>query len=608
MIFAILARTLNKFRPNWPAFTTAIILLLICTAVPVQAQLSVPLTIQEALYPGAPTQGISRTQDPVTVGIPLPDSAGIANINQLGLSGASVGQFRVLGRWPSGNIKWVLVDTQADVTGGGQNTGIALTRGSGNFGGSGLATDNGATITVDTGAAQFTIRKNNFDVFDRVVVDGKTIISPATSQGLVLMGPSGGGTTCGNCTDAYTSSNDQNSTAVIEENGPVRTVIKAAGSHMDAGGHVYMHFTVRMYFYRGKTSAKVQVILRNADETNNPSGDFNSATKGFASYEVRVGANLGGSRSFNIGTDTDTSVTGSFTSNEAAYLYQAYSNNMEVSDWKGASNCPQNGWDRCVASPIARTQNNGTWTYAQDGYQIVHGTTVLTAGDHTKYPQGWADVKDGTGAGVEVGVYQLSAYWPKSLQLMNGGTDVRVGIWPDQSQFTHGGGQPYYQAWPAYSVHDVYFNFHSSALASPQNSFLAFQSYLLARAPIAQYNNAAADFYPLLDPGAEDAFMRANNIACCMQDKAPKIWRHYDWPGAGAGNQHELRWSYVEISSSAACPAGTCLRLTSIALWSSTDFPCRRILLAQSSRYPARLSRLSRYYFCELGSRDARIY
>ena len=87
MIFAILARILNKFRPNWPAFTTAIILLLICTAVPVQAQLSVPLTIQEALYPGAPTQGISRTQDPVTVGIPLPDSAGIANINQLGLSG-----------------------------------------------------------------------------------------------------------------------------------------------------------------------------------------------------------------------------------------------------------------------------------------------------------------------------------------------------------------------------------------------------------------------------------------------------------------------------------------------------------------------------------------
>src|SRR5581483_9501864 len=194
MIFAILARILNKFRPNWPAFTTAIILLLICTAVPVQAQLSVPLTIQEALYPGAPTQGISRTQDPVTVGIPLPDSAGIANINQLGLAGAQVGQFRVLGRWPSGNIKWVLVDTQADVTAGGQNTSISLTNGSGNFGGPDLASDNGNTVTVNTGPAQFTIRKANFNLFDQVVVNGKVLVAPGTSPGLVLMGPAPGNT------------------------------------------------------------------------------------------------------------------------------------------------------------------------------------------------------------------------------------------------------------------------------------------------------------------------------------------------------------------------------------------------------------------------------
>src|SRR5581483_419614 len=249
MIFAILARILNKFRPNWPAFTTAIILLLICTAVPVHAQLSVPLTIQEALYPGAPTQGISRTQDPVTVGIPLPDSAGIANINQLGLSGASVGQFRVLGRWPSGNIKWVLVDTQADVPAGGQNQSITVTSGTGNFGGANLATDNGSSITVNTGVAQFTIRKAAFNLFDQVVVNGKTLVASGTSPGLVLLGPSSG-TSCGVCTDAYTSSNDPNSTAVIEENGPARAVVKADGSHVDAAGHVYMHYTVRVHFYK----------------------------------------------------------------------------------------------------------------------------------------------------------------------------------------------------------------------------------------------------------------------------------------------------------------------------------------------------------------------
>ena len=543
MTFAILARTLKNVRPKWQSVSFAL-LFLIFAARPAKAQLSVPLTIQEAVYPGAPTQGITRTQDPVTVGIPLPDSAGITSTSQLGLSGASVGQFRVLGRWPSGNIKWVLVDTQADVTAGQQNTGISLTTGSGNFGGANLASDNGGSITVNTGSAQFTIRKKNFNVFDQVVVNGKTVVASGTSPGLVLTGPSGGATTCGNCTDAYLSSNDSSSTAVIEENGPARTVIKAVGSHVDAGGNVYMHFTVRMHFYRGKSSAKVEVILRNADETNNPSGDFNSATKGFASYEVRVAPALGGSRSFNIGTDGNTSATGSFSSNENAYLYQAYSNDMETSDWN-ADNCPQNGWDRCVASPIARTGNKGVWTYAQDGYQIVHGSSVLASGDHTRYPQGWADVSDGSGTGVEIGVYQLSAYWPKSLQLMSGGADVRVGIWPNQSLFTKGGGQAYYQGWPAYSVHDLYFNFHSSALPSAENSFLAFQHYLLGRAPVTQYNKASADFYSLLDPTAEDNFLKANSIVCCMKDINPRIWRHYDWPGAGAGNQHELRWSYV---------------------------------------------------------------
>src|SRR5579862_19395 len=133
------------------------------------AQVQVPLTIQEALYPGAPTTGLNRTQDPVTVGIPLSDSAGINSINQQGLSGASVGQFRVLGRWPSGNLKWVLVDTQADVTAGGQNQSISVTTGTGNFGGPNLATDNGSNITVSTGVAQFTIRKAAFNLFDQVV-------------------------------------------------------------------------------------------------------------------------------------------------------------------------------------------------------------------------------------------------------------------------------------------------------------------------------------------------------------------------------------------------------------------------------------------------------
>src|SRR5215813_13263224 len=134
-------------------FLSRLSVLLIGFSSPLVAQLPVPLTIQEALYPGAPTSGIDRSQDPVTVGIPLPDAAGINSISRLSLQGALVGQFRVLGRWPSGNIQWVLVDTQVDLAAGGKNTQIRLTSaGTGNFGGADLAIDNGATITVNTGA------------------------------------------------------------------------------------------------------------------------------------------------------------------------------------------------------------------------------------------------------------------------------------------------------------------------------------------------------------------------------------------------------------------------------------------------------------------------
>src|SRR5579884_1115930 len=157
MRFSILVSTL-KFSAD---YRFVLILLLFAFLSPAYSQISVPLTIQEAIYPGSPTNGIDRTQGPVAVGVPIPDSANISDISQLGLAGASVGQFRVLGRWPSGNIQWVLVDSQADVPAGGLNTSVSLVPGYGNFGGPNLATDNGPSISIKTGAAQFVIRKKN---------------------------------------------------------------------------------------------------------------------------------------------------------------------------------------------------------------------------------------------------------------------------------------------------------------------------------------------------------------------------------------------------------------------------------------------------------------
>ncbi|HVI11154.1 MAG TPA: hypothetical protein VND65_22930, partial [Candidatus Binatia bacterium] len=512
---------------------------------------------QEALYPGAPTSGIDRVQDPVTVGIPLPDDAGIRSASQLGLENASVAQFRVLGRWPSGNIEWLLVDTQADLKAGMKNTQIALTLGkTGNFGGPDLATDDGPTISVNTGTALFVIRKGNFSVFEKVIVAGRLLVAPGASEGLSLMGPENHETSChpATCTTQYLSRYDNTSTAVIEENGPARAVIKAEGTHRDSSGHGYMRFTVRMHFYKNKTFVKLATILRNADEGS--SNSFDSAAKAFTSYELRIAPNLAGHESFAFGTDNGT-LSGNFSGVENAYLYQAYSNSMEHAHWNGVT-CPYGvRVPRCIASFITRKGATPPYSYAQNGFQIVHGGQVPAGGDHSHYPAGWADLRDKTGAGVEIGVYQIAASWPKSLEFRKGGAEVRIGIWPDQSLSPTNptAAIPYYQAWPQYSMCDVYINFHAAPLPSPEADFLAFQHRLLARAPVEQYNRAQVFAYPLLSPLEEDNYwQRLSSIygfrwfgnSPVVKDASPKTFRVYAWPSAGGSNQSELRWGYIE--------------------------------------------------------------
>jgi Big-like domain-containing protein/exo-rhamnogalacturonan lyase-like protein len=518
-----------------------LVLVLILSAFSAFAQLNVPLTIQEMTYPGQ--AGIARTSEPLTVGIPLAkgvvpcanaNPASCAGVSTLGLTGATLGQFRCLVEWDDQSCKWVLVDTQATVAAGGVNTSISLNNaGTGNFGGTNLATDGVSTISVDTGAAQFVIKKANFNGLDSVVVGGATLVATGTSSGLVVVGPAPGATSCGTCTTTYTSSNDAASTAVIEENGPVRTVIKADGAHKDAAGNTYMRWTVRLYFYKGKSYVKANVSLRNAD---NASTALNTAYKGFASYELRLTPALGAGRSYAFGNDTATPTSAPFTGSETAYLYQAYTSHMEHSDW-GSS----------TASFITRSGA----TYAQNGYQINQGAaTVLRGAASTAASKMFGDIADSTGAGVLAGVYLGGEFWPKSVQFQNGGSEIRVGIWPDQTLYTGTCSltpcaSPYYQAWPQHSIHDVYLNFHNTALASPQNEFLKQQFSLVGRAAVDYYNTTNAMFNSLINPSEEDAYYRAQAMSCCIADFTPNVFRYYAWPNTGGSNQADFALAYM---------------------------------------------------------------
>jgi hypothetical protein len=506
------------------------------------AQVRVNLIIQESLYAG--TAGLSRQQEPVSVGLPLADSAGITSTSQLGLAGASAGQFRVLGRWPSGNTKWVLVDTLVDVPAGKIDRSISLTVGSGNFGGPDLAAENASNITISTGAATFVVRKKNFDLIDEATVNNRVLLKSGASAGLVVVGPSPGNTVCP-CSTEYASSNDAASAAVIEENGPVRAVVRATGQLEDSSGRAYMRYTVRLHFYKGKSRTRMVVVLQNADY--GPSNSFASAYKGFRSFEARLTPSLGLGRTFSFGT-ARAPVTGSVAGTENTYLYQAYADKMEHPQWSSPDTrglyAPRSYIRRAL---VNQAGSHRTWTYSQEGYVVMHEGTTPVRGGRSDYSAGWADLADASGAGIEIGTYQMAAYWPKSLQFMNGGSEVRVGIWPEQSLFGSGG-QDYYQAWPQYSMHMIYVDFHARALPNATCEFEKSQHPLIARAPASYYNETKSLLYPLIDPEREDHYFQSLGLACCAKDLAsPRVYRTYGWRAAGSGNQAEMRWANLML-------------------------------------------------------------
>jgi hypothetical protein len=563
--------------------------------------LNVPLTVQEAIYPGG-SAGITRTNEPVCQGVPIPDSYQIPGntVSSLGLVGASAGQFRVLGVWPDGYAKWIEVCGILPSLTAGVTASLTLTTsGSGNFGGGNLASGT-SIITVNNtggaiscgspGATCWTIKAaGGYNVFDTVLVGASTLVAAGSSSGLVVTGPSNptsypANVTCGTgtgqspCNLAYSSTNDPTSSCAIEKNGPVEAVVRCVGNLMDSSQHPYMQYTTRSYFYQGKSNVKITTILRNADYNTaaTPSADcnlsagschggtFDLAYKGMLSYEMRLKfANPSAASSLNYTFATDTSTaTGSLNASgggDSAYLYQGQSQALAWSD------CP-------YTSTCANLFTTDT------GWTIAKNASATNTGTSTQYPTGWADISDAAGNGIETGVYQMAAYFPKSLEFNGGGTDVRIGLFPSENGNPAGGpgnGTFYeYQAWPAWSINDVFLEFHTSTPASLANEFLKFQHYLLMRAPVSWYNSTGVFPYPISTASDEDSYMSGlasqsnpplsatkfcyGATTNCIPDYGTtsllisqgyelNVYHYYVWSASGPHNQEEFRWSNLQV-------------------------------------------------------------
>lgn len=488
------------------------------------AALNVPLTVQETLPAGV--NGLDRDNENFASGIPLPEDSGITNVDQLGLSNSSAGQFRALAWWPNGNIKWVLVDGQASVVAGQADTGKALINGSGNFGGSDLAVDNGNNISIDTGNAQFTIKKANFNVFDSVVANNQALVSSGNNGRLSLIGDD---------SMEYVSSNDNNSTAVIEENGPLRAVIKSTGSFKKSSGVRFMDYTVRMHFYKGKTNVKGVIELRNASQASP------NASKTFKSIEAIVPLNIGEEKNVSFAKN-ESELTGSLANTDSAYLFQGFATGASSGHTVSWPMFEMNGsnWN----PPLPGSGQPYVYDPAYTGVKIKVGDMVLNeSGNSSEWGKGTAHMEDGEGKGVTLAFRNLPAYFPGGFEFKGSG-EASAELYSKQNikNIKMGFGQ--------HNTREVMWDFYTSG-SNDQKSYYQIEYPLMAKADFGYYAQTGAmygqkefvtsqqqtDFFNQVSKATAGAATNVNASAP-NNPSTRYVWRNYTWSSGGGWNQN----------------------------------------------------------------------
>jgi len=231
------------------------------------------------------TQGIHRQCWPITRGVPLPEGA-LHDLNSLWMAdpqGEPVAtQLRILSYWPDRSIKWVLTDFQADVPAAGTAVYHLC------YGGErrksakkpGIQLDESAEyITVCTGPLRFAVDRRRFGLFESVEL-GNLEENGCFAATSAVVPPGTGGEAWVRICESFSPAEDQRQIygmggdclaslahedyqVEVEEAGPLRTVIRCAGSfeadipmHHYAGYRPFRHI-IRIYAYAGQAFVRI---------------------------------------------------------------------------------------------------------------------------------------------------------------------------------------------------------------------------------------------------------------------------------------------------------------------------------------------------------------
>lgn len=222
-------------------------------AAPSRENVRIPLGVEEG-------GGVARSGWPVRAGVPFPQGVlgKTFSLSVAAPDGRSVpAQFAPMSTWPDGSVKWLLVDFQADVPANGHVFYSLRSLATASPAARPLVTQDGQRFTLDTG-----VQKLEW-------TDG-----PA-SKVLGVFGPDDLWWDDAKGTRYLFCLKGEDAGTVVEENGPLRAVVKTTGWYYDAQERPVCMGELRLECYRNKRFVRLfHTVMFAGDVWNTQLGSY----------------------------------------------------------------------------------------------------------------------------------------------------------------------------------------------------------------------------------------------------------------------------------------------------------------------------------------------
>jgi hypothetical protein len=462
---------------------------------------------------------VNRVNEPLTSGIPIPQGLIFMDPNngQLPLkitdsAGVQIpAQFSVLAKWPDKSIKWVLLDFQAVVKDEKEAVYYLEDGGQGNTPRGIKLQQTEELIEVDTGKLQFSINKTGPNLFEQLSVKGfgaNPIITSKQQSGLELTG------TDNQVFASYFSPPDE---VLVEEQGPLRSVIRIRGNFAAEDGEIFQpqiaRYTIRIHSYYNQDYIRLFFTLENNGKYGFRHENHQSESFDFKQLSLKLNLNL----------EQDTYLRtqeydSKYTPDERFFLYQHHR----------------------LIDPANEEQNFS--------YTIKQGDKVAEEG---KRSAGWLEISDSRHE-MTVAVRYFWQNYPKSITFWH--NTLSLGLWPWGGKWPPQAAENYRFRGGTHKSYEILLRFNRKSNRSLPSAQLVecFKNPLFAIAPPKWYADSKAlgltapKGITSEDPIIAEALQKYEKLQACKVHIEESEIQHEKYPPSTVYTEREKRGEHMD--------------------------------------------------------------